>query len=466
MKKVLILLLSLIVYGLIVPARAFAIYNPTAVANNHFGIHVADTSDLQDVAKLVNSNGGDWGYVTFVIQKGERDPQRWQNVFDQMRRLHLIPIVRIATQPVGIGNNTWERPSVDEIGGWVTFLNSLNWVVKNRYVIVGNEPNHAEEWGGQIDPAGYADYLKEFASKLKESNPDFFIMAAGMDASATNTKTSMSEDLFLMQMINKDPDIFDNIDGLASHSYPNPNFSGDATATGKGTVATFDWELNELKFLGITKTLPVFITETGWTHDPNNLTTNLGTKYETAFNNVWNDPRIVAITPFIYKYVGSPFDNFSWVNSAGQFYDFYNNVLNLKKNAGKPIQIESADIITGILPKIAVAGTKYRGVFFIKNTGQSIWEENNLEAIDSRANKLNIISVYPNTLEPGQIGVFLINGQFANVSGNFNIGINFLDNGNVIADYTTQVNLIPGLPNLSDILNYLKLSVAEKLAKI
>src|SRR5258708_2534091 len=213
-----------------------------------------------------------------------------------MRRLHLIPIIRIATAPIAGNNNVWEKPSTDEIDGWVSFLNSLNWVIKNRYVSIGNETNHASEWGGEIDPKGYADYLKIFSQKLKNANEDFFIMPAGLDASANNSYSTMEESLYLSKMFEEDQSVFQYIDGLSSHSYPNPAFSGPGDAIGKGTVRTYDWELSYLKFLGLKKDLPVFITETGWIHN-NNLSTDIGPKIETAFKNVWEkDNRVVAVT--------------------------------------------------------------------------------------------------------------------------------------------------------------------------
>src|SRR5260221_325365 len=188
MKQFFLFLFTIFLFGFF--TSKVKAYDPTIVANNHFGMHVVDTSHLKDVAKLVNSNEGDWGYITFVIQKGERDPKRWQSAFDEMRLLHIIPIVRIATAPIGNMNNgsVWEKPTVDEIDGWVSFLNSLNWVIKNRYVIIGNEPNHASEWGGEIDPAGYTNYFTTFSYKLKNSNENFFVMPAGFDASANNSK--------------------------------------------------------------------------------------------------------------------------------------------------------------------------------------------------------------------------------------------------------------------------------------
>src|SRR4030042_6845122 len=93
----------------------------SAVQNNKFGIHlaVASEEDLIDAATLVNSSGGDWGYVTVVIQENDLDQNKWQNVFDKMRELHLIPIVRIATSPQPGG--FWRRPDVEDAEKWVNF---------------------------------------------------------------------------------------------------------------------------------------------------------------------------------------------------------------------------------------------------------------------------------------------------------------------------------------------------------
>jgi len=449
-----ILILFLVCFVCTPKAKA---YDPTIVANNHFGMHVVDTSHLKDVGKLINSNGGGWGYVTFVIQKGERDPKRWQSAFDEMRRLHIIPIVRIATAPIG---NIWEKPTVDEIDGWVSFLNSLNWVIKNRYVIIGNEPNHASEWGGEIDPGGYAKYLKSFSQKLKNSNEDFFIMPAGFDASAGNTKESMEESLYLSKILESDPQVFQYIDGWASHSYPNPGFGGSGDGYGKGTVRTYNWELNYLKYLGVSKDLPVFITETGWAHKTDSTITDIGPKIETAFKNAWNDKRIVAVTPFIFKYTASPFDVFSWVNKDGQFYDFYQNVFDLLKTKGMPIQEYKADVITGILPKIATVNSNYNGVMIIRNIGQSIWNKENIKLISVNNENININSMYPAEIEPNGIGVFLISGKYPEKAGNYNNTIELVNSGEVFNNqFQFSTNLIPNLPNFSEILDYIKTTI-------
>src|SRR3989339_1506099 len=96
MRKFALIILFLMTFTF--PKTVLAIFDPLAVPNNSFGIHIANIADLEDAAKLVNSNGGDWGYVTLVIAENNRTVNLWQEVFNKMRRLHLIPIVRIATK--------------------------------------------------------------------------------------------------------------------------------------------------------------------------------------------------------------------------------------------------------------------------------------------------------------------------------------------------------------------------------
>jgi hypothetical protein len=287
-----------------------------------------------------------------------------------MRRLHLIPIIRIATKADG---DTWEAPSDAEINNWLAFLNSLNWVIQNRYIVIGNEPNHSLEWGGKIDPEAYATYLNKFALALHSASSDFFVLPAGLDSSAKNTSTTMDESVFLKRMLTTEPTLFDNLDGWVSHSYPNPSFEGKDTDTGRGTVDTFAWELNYLKILGVTKDLPVFITETGWSNQKvdNNQITSM---YDYAFNNVWNDPRVVAVTPFILNYPQAPFTEFSWEKSDGTFYPYYSGVQAIAKTAGAPVQIVSGQILGALAQPITLPGSDFIGAILARNTGQSIWE--------------------------------------------------------------------------------------------
>ena len=150
------------------------------VKANKFGIHIINPTDLAMAAQLVNSNGGDWGWVTIVIQENDRNADKWQAFFDQCRELHLVPLVRLATFPEG---NTWSKPKTDQAGSWYNFLNSLNWPTSDRYVIVYNEPNHDKEWGGDANPKEYAHLLDRFLT-IFSSNNKFHLLNAGMDSLA------------------------------------------------------------------------------------------------------------------------------------------------------------------------------------------------------------------------------------------------------------------------------------------
>lgn len=386
--------------------------NPTDVSNNKFGIHITDENDLKDAATLVNSSGGDWGYVTFVITESQRDHDRWQKVFDDARRLHLIPIVRIASKPDG---DNWTIPQNEEINNWIAFLNSLNWVIQNRYVIIGNEPNHTNEWGGKIDPGAYATYLNNFAVKLNQASDDFYVLPAGLDASAKNTSETMDEASFIKKMLLSEPNLFDNLDGWVSHSYPNPDFAGKVTDTGRGSVQTYSWELSYLQSLGISKNLPVFITETGWSNQKVNPD-EIAQMYVYAFENVWNDKRIVAVTPFILNYNDSLFSEFSWKNDDGSFYSYHDKYKNISKIKGEPVQIESGQIIGALAQPVMFTESDFFGAVLAKNTGQSIWNSNNIKVV-SDDESVNIKNTVLFDIEPIKTGLIIFKASTTQKQG-------------------------------------------------
>ena len=391
--------------------NTLAIDNPIKTPNNKFGIHIHDETDLEDVARLVNSNGGDWGYVTLVIRKDERYLQKWQETFDKMRQLHLIPIVRIATMQK---NSYWEKPQLNEIDSWVDFLNSINWVIKNRYVIIGNEPNHANEWGGEVNPDEYSDYLYEFSKKLKEKSNDFFVLAAALDASAPNDSKHMDYEKFTKKLIARHPDIYENIDGLNSHSYPNPNFFGSTKDKRRGSIKTYEWELLLLNELGVKKELPVFITETGWTHSTNkidvqNQLQNISKNFENAFSDIWEkDVKVVAVTPFILNYQDAPFDIFSWKDKEGRFFEYYYKIQLLPKIKGDPKIKNSLEIKAILTPKILIKDNLRFSLAYAKNTGQAIWEKGNTYQITDGFREYILQAFYPRSIEPFNSGIILI----------------------------------------------------------
>ena len=375
MRKILLILLFFCLFTK--PVQA--ITDPLATTNNRFGIHVLDLDDLKPAADLVNSQGGDWGYVTLVIRQNDQNQDKWQTILDKCRELKLIPIVRLATYPK---DDYWVKPEASQIDSWVKFLNSLNWVIQNRYITLFNEPNHAKEWGNQINPQEYVKTVKEFSKKLKAASEDFFILPAGFDTAAPNSSTTMSAQNYWQQMYQTDPDIFQVFDGWNSHSYPNPGFSGPVTGQGFGSLTSFQSELHYLVALGLDPNLPVFITETGWIHKQGqvlgattNPTTALSEFYTTAFKKAWQKPNLVAVTPFILNYPQPPFDQFAWQKpDSKEFYPHYYAVQDLPKSSGNPIQIHDSNLVDTQLPNQLIDSSTYQLPIIIKNTGQSIWE--------------------------------------------------------------------------------------------
>lgn len=310
----------------------FATVDPLSSQNNKFGIHILSVDELEKGARLVNSNGGDWGYVTIPIQSTDRNLEKWQNFMDRARELHIIPIIRIATFGKG---ETWTKPiRYDEID-WANFLNSLTWPTKNKYVTVSNEVNRANEWNGEVRPDEYAMFLSATIDALKDRNKDFYILNAGFDAAAPNNHILMEERQYLLQMNKAVPGIFKKLDGWASHSYPNPGFVGKPSDQGKTSIKGYQWELDFLQRNFAVFGLKVFITETGW--DKNFLgESRVGDFYKEAFSKVWNDDYIVAITPFLLWAGAGDFEKFSFLSPAGEENKLFKTVSSIEKSKGQP----------------------------------------------------------------------------------------------------------------------------------
>ncbi|MBI2597522.1 hypothetical protein HYW41_05190 [Candidatus Daviesbacteria bacterium] len=444
------------VYSILYTPLAFAIVDPLSVPNNKYGIHIiqATPEESSPAAQLVNSSEGNWGYITVLIEGKDKNKDKWQAFFDDLRRRHLIPIVRLATIPDG---NFWKRPDEGEAKVWADFLDSLNWPVKNRYVIIYNEPNHAAEWGNFVDAKSYAKVLDQTITALKGKNQDFFVLNAGLDASAPHELPNYQDQVsFMTQMNEAAPGIFEELDGWVSHSYPNPGFVGSPDANGRGTVRTFLWELQQLKNLGVTKNLPVFITETGWKHAEGLIfdsrlpkAENLSDYYINAFTNAWQSSRIVAVTPFLLNYQQSPFDHFSFKDTSSQFYPFYQQIMSLPKIAGKPVQDRLAKLVKGEIYSSIVAGETYTLFLTFKNTGQSIWNDETVTSLIPLEGgaELGISKVeIPKEVkvEPGKEYTFNINLK-APQKGSFKIKLNLFSDAQQFdskpLEFTTEVKL-------------------------
>ena len=331
MKKILLILLTLLFISV---SNAYGIYNPQDLPNNKFGIHVLEQSDLEDAVKLVNSKGGLWGYITLVIRDDQRNLDQWAPFFKELRQKHLIPLVRIATH---VERDSWIKPNQDNVFAWVDFLNELPWPTKNRYIVLFNEPNHAKEWGGAINPSEYAQIANIFIKALHKKSTEFYVLNSGFDLSASNIPGETADALWYWQQMEQEiPGIFKEFDGWTSHSYPNPGFSQNPYQSGRTSIVGYRFEQQYLTDnFGVAKK-PVFLTETGWLINARLDENTVASYYQIAFEDIWTDSNLIAVTPFLLNYPEPLFASFSWKDKEGKPREQFNKVANLNKDEGKP----------------------------------------------------------------------------------------------------------------------------------
>ncbi|MBD3279426.1 MAG: hypothetical protein GF390_01805 [Candidatus Pacebacteria bacterium] len=279
------------------------------------GIHILQPYELEQADQLLSLTDDDkWIYVTipFTVTDLER-PDFWRDFFTQTKERKVIPIIRLAGY---FENGAWQVPNRKQLVDQIEFLSALPWPTEQRYLIVFNEVNHAAEWGGQLDPAGYVEVLKFVSNWAHTENNGFKILPAAMDLAAPNGGQTMEAFTYLQQMHQADPEIFSYLDVWNSHSYPNPGFSGSPQATAKNSLRGFEHELAWLK----QKTgqyYPVMITETGWVMS-RATTPWLESYYTYALQHIWSHPQVIAVTPFTLQGDPGPFAGFSFLDRNGQ----------------------------------------------------------------------------------------------------------------------------------------------------
>jgi hypothetical protein len=133
-----------------------------------------------------------------------------------------------------------------------------------------------------------------------------------------------------------------------------------------------------------------------------------GKKLQIAYETAWNDPRIVAVTPFILNYQASPFDMFSWKKKTGEFYSFYTLIKDLPKVKGEPKIQNTGEIDTVILPEVITLNDNIYGLAYVKNTGQKIWVSGTTQQIDVDGGQIELTPTNPlSDIEPGTMGTVL-----------------------------------------------------------
>jgi hypothetical protein len=307
--------------------------------NNKFGMYInASPDQIGEAAPLINSNGGDWGWVLLPIDVRQRDGSLWQNIFDACAAHHIKPLIQL------FNNNTCDVNEMD-FPGLARFFNELSWPTQHLYISVFNEVNAKDYWCEELAPEEYAVVLNTAIDAFKGVNQNFFIMPAGFNSSCRSGPRYLDEEDFLLRMNATVPGIFTKIDGWATHAYPQPEFSGDFYNPPswygiRDQIENYKWEMGLLsRHFGVSG-LPIFITETGWAHSEGYLnkwqykSSAVTARYfDDAYRNHWlPNNQIVAIMPFVWYKPDAP--NFNWKRNDGSFYPQYNVVMSFPKVAG------------------------------------------------------------------------------------------------------------------------------------
>lgn len=288
-----------------------------ALAQEVLGVHILQPDEIEVVESLLLADSERFDepfYLTipFTLQDISR-LDAWQKFFDTAKDKNIIPLVRLATITQ---DATWKAPTQYDVVRLTKALNRLDWPQESRHIIVFNEPNHAKEWSGTLDPEGYAKILQFTADWLHTEKAQYVVLPGAMDLAAPNSSETMEAFNFWQKVLAEEPEVFNKLDAWNSHSYPNPGFRQPPYSLAKNNLRGYQHELTFVEKY-TDKSLPVYITETGW--DDRTLSAKqLNTYYEYAFKHIWNDERIVAVTPFVLRGAPGPFEGFSFLDAAGE----------------------------------------------------------------------------------------------------------------------------------------------------
>jgi hypothetical protein len=199
-----------------------------------------------------------------------REEWHWEYPDFVVRAAHhygLALIVRLGHQP------RWAtEPPVGSIAPPDDFddFTAFAGTVARRYrgqikgYVIWNEPNLAQEWGGQSpDPAAYTDLLCRAYAALKEADPQALVVSAGLASTNAQSQEAMDDRAFLEGMYQAGAG--DCCDALGAHPYGFAYGPEDRHGAHKGLNLARLLDLREIMEAHGDREKPIWITELGWT---------------------------------------------------------------------------------------------------------------------------------------------------------------------------------------------------------
>jgi hypothetical protein len=165
----------------------------------------------------------------------------------------------------------WALSSVEEdvpidVGAYAAFVARVATRYEGRVegYIVWNEPNLAQEWGGQPpDPDGYAELLRAAYAAVKGSDPQALVVSAGLAPTNRVDQTAMDDRMFLEGMYEAGAEEF--FDVLGAHPYGFAYPPHDPRGAHEGLNLARLEDLREIMVANGDGDKPVWATEVGWT---------------------------------------------------------------------------------------------------------------------------------------------------------------------------------------------------------
>lgn len=349
-------------------ATATAVDAQYSTPNNKFGIHLISPTDeeIRDACRtLANASGGAGGKLTLTLVKDDIDLdtlQRYHNIAREENCIFIHPIKNT------FGDPYWNELDDSTISFFENLFEDLKPSSKHLFVILGNENNRGDESGGECNPESYARFARKAAERLKARIPNIEIGLTGLDPYAPSGGFYCSRDEFIRRMFGEDPTLVQElIDFQAVHEYP------DADMTG-ALRSHWQSERNLMRSLGVTKELPVFITEISWRRHRGLTDFGAAQRLASALSRLNSEDSVWAITPFVYKFCGHPFDQFSFVTCDGnQPYEVFNALADFPKVEGEPEHIHLGRSQTALAQEV-IENTDYIFELELTNQGTDIWQ--------------------------------------------------------------------------------------------
>ncbi|MGL4650158.1 MAG: beta-galactosidase, partial [Caldilineaceae bacterium] len=205
-----------------------------STSNPKVGIHTRLTDEVEPwkvkrTLEMVREMGSPWIVEYFPWAYGEPRPGQydWSHsdlVIDHATRQGLTVIARLGFVP------EWARPaettplylsddSFDDFGRFAAAF-AVRYADRIDYLIIGNEPNLALEWGYQApDAARYTELLRIVYPLVKQAAPEMQVLAGALAPTNAppDSADAVNDLVFLQQMY--DAGAADYFDVLAIHAY-------------------------------------------------------------------------------------------------------------------------------------------------------------------------------------------------------------------------------------------------------